>query len=231
VGIRKSALIETMKIIKDRHDFIKEYCKGKVVLDIGCMGSSFESDNPYTPSFSQSIQSVAKKVYGLDFPSQKNRGIKKESDKLTMIYGNANSFDLSKQIPKVDIVTAGELVEHLDNFRGFFDSVKKHLKKGGLLIITTPNPYSIMTQVRLPLTGKPMDNPLHTVLFDPYTFGRMAGINRFEVIEWRYATELAPQRIRNMFMRTIGLIIPWMNNDFFMVCKYTGKKLRIEEGK
>ena len=42
---------------------------------------------------------------------------------------------------------AGELIEHLENQGMFLDCAKNHLKEKGLLILTTPNQFSILRAI------------------------------------------------------------------------------------
>jgi 2-polyprenyl-3-methyl-5-hydroxy-6-metoxy-1,4-benzoquinol methylase len=122
------------KWIRDYHDIIKEQCKDKTVLDIGCMGSGFDSTDPYIPSLSREIRSTCKKYYGIDLPSEHSRFDQEENEDVTMFWGDARSFSLP--IEKVDVVVAGAIIEHIDNTQGFFNSIRQHLKDDGLLIIT-----------------------------------------------------------------------------------------------
>ena len=48
------------------------------------------------------------------------------------------SFSLDR---KFDVVTAGDLIEHLANLDGFFTCVKNHLHLNGKFVISTPNPW------------------------------------------------------------------------------------------
>jgi SAM-dependent methyltransferase len=48
-------------------------------------------------------------------------------------------FDLKE---KFDVIIAGELIEHIENSGIFLENVKKHLNKGGIFFISTPNATS-----------------------------------------------------------------------------------------
>lgn len=43
---------------------------------------------------------------------------------------------------RFDVIVAGELIEHIENVGVFLENVRTHLKPGGLLFLTTPNPTS-----------------------------------------------------------------------------------------
>ncbi len=123
--------------VVDRVEYILEAVKGKTVLDIGCAGTNGECD------LFKKIMVAAHKAYGVD--SQENE--------LTKAMPNVFQFDVSKtgtyleplaaQIPltSIDLVVAGELMEHLSNPGLFLDAIARSLSQARLLI-TVPNAFS-----------------------------------------------------------------------------------------
>jgi 2-polyprenyl-3-methyl-5-hydroxy-6-metoxy-1,4-benzoquinol methylase len=73
---------------------------------------------------------------------------------------DAKFCDLNKdQIPfedgKFDLIFAGEVIEHLIDTDGFLRELKRCLKKGGKLILTTPNLVSFENRIRVILGSIP----------------------------------------------------------------------------
>lgn len=77
-------------------------------------------------------------------------------------YPENTSFEFIKQnfnedfkVPgnKFDVVLAVEVIEHLENPRHFIRELKKVTKKGGKIIISTPNPYSLLSILSFSLKG------------------------------------------------------------------------------
>jgi len=104
-----------------------EFCKKlidvnnvKSVLDIGCGDGVFLNQFP-----------IDTKKYGVDLFSQKPKNI------------NYSQHDISKGLPfnseKFDLVIAGHIIEHLLDTSFFLKECNRILKKGGTLIISTPN--------------------------------------------------------------------------------------------
>jgi SAM-dependent methyltransferase len=57
------------------------------------------------------------------------------------VAGDAQNFSLERDF---DVIVAGEVIEHLSNPGGLFESSKSHLRPSGRLIITTPNPFALI---------------------------------------------------------------------------------------
>lgn len=52
-----------------------------------------------------------------------------------------------------DLVTCSEVIEHVENYRRLLREAKRVLKKGGLLILTTPNVLNMKSRLRYFITG------------------------------------------------------------------------------
>jgi len=185
------------KFIKDRHDYIIQYCKDKTVLHLWCIWNSYKSVSQYEPRLHKEICDVAKECIGVDM--DKDRILYAEQRTWSKIFfGDVQKFDLWK---KFDVVVWWEIIEHLDDFKSFFSSIKKHMHKKSLLILTTPNAFNFSNLIRVLFTGKPYFDPDHVVYFDIFTLGQMLKRHWFEMITYYYNTEVALQRIRNMIIR------------------------------
>jgi hypothetical protein len=62
--------------------------------------------------------------------------------------------DLDLGDKKFGLITAIEVIEHLENPGWFFSSVAKYLEDDGYFIMTTPNIHSVLCRFRFLLTGK-----------------------------------------------------------------------------
>ncbi|MFA7717372.1 MAG: methyltransferase domain-containing protein [Candidatus Absconditabacterales bacterium] len=203
------------KCIKDRHDYIMQYCKDKHVLHLGCIGNSYKSTSEYEPWLHKEICEVAKECVGLDSDKERIPFVE-ERTKSKIFFGDVQYFDLSR---KFDVIVGGEIIEHLDNFKSFFESIKKHMNKESLLVLTTPNAFNFSNLIRVIFTGKPIFDKDHVVYFDLFTLGQMLKRHGFKLVAHYYNTEVAPQRIRNMIIRGLGKIFPILNLDLMIVAK------------
>jgi len=203
------------KRIKDRYDYIEKYCKGKSVLDIGATSEEIKVELGYDLWLHKRIHAVAKSVEGID-NSKKHILQAKKILKTKIHYADATNFDLKK---KYDVIICGEIIEHINNFEGFFNSIKKHMTKKTILILTTPNVFKVANIARILLTGRTYKHPGHIVYFDVHTLGELLDFNELKVVKNYYGTDWAPERLRNIFVRVLGKILPIYNLDLIAIAK------------
>lgn len=208
-------------LIRDIHDYVKEYCRDKVVLDLG-MG--FDPKHNYQKSLSRSIWDAAQKVYVVRMPEQRKnfkkvRIRRSNARKIRLIFGDFMNFEMSKSAGPVDVVVADDILETISNTKAFFCLVRKYLKDEGLLIVMTPNPYSAVFLSRLLFTGSAREEPKHLALFDYEALRRICRANGFVVVEHIYGTETEPGKIGNTLLRAFGSVFPIYNTNLMVVCR------------
>ena len=137
-----------------RLDLIKEFCRNKKVLHLGC------TNFPYTKEAIENdmllhhlIEKISKEVYGFDFDRE---GIEiLERSGATNLYRadleNLEQVDLNESF---DVIVAGEIIEHLNNPGLFFKGVQKFMTRETKLIITTVNAYCALRFFIYGLRGK-----------------------------------------------------------------------------
>lgn len=172
-----------------RFKWIKPYIENKTVLDIGCCGW-YSQHNEENLSYELEewlhnyLKKYAKSILGVDISKEcidflKSKGYNAE-------VANAEYFNLNK---KFDVIVAGELIEHISNFQGFLDSVKRHLEENGLLILTTPNMFYFENTLFLMLRGYPAVNKEHICWFDEITLQHLLDRFGFSVMKLLYISE------------------------------------------
>lgn len=123
--------------VENRVDWVARQVRGKDVLDVGPCGFTWKPDPEWIRRewIHAIIKENAKSVLGIDI-SKKGIEWARRFGYNDIIYGNAENFSLGR---KFDVIFAGELIEHLSNPGLFLRCAKKHLRKGGKLVLTTPN--------------------------------------------------------------------------------------------
>lgn len=135
--------------------------KNKSVLDIGCVQHNPEN---YRSRYwlHKALVVVAKSVIGIDLYESGVIYLNKIGYSVQV--ANAEHFDLGK---KFDVIVAGDIIEHLNNVGGFFESVKNSLYPDGEFLISTPNPWYWRNVVKAALMSRVKPNPEHTLWMPP----------------------------------------------------------------
>jgi 2-polyprenyl-3-methyl-5-hydroxy-6-metoxy-1,4-benzoquinol methylase len=141
--------------------FLTKYCNGKDVLDIGCVQHDPQA---YKSRFwvHKAVKAVARSILGLDLHEE---GVKVlQAEGFNVIVADAEGFALDRQF---DVIVAGDIIEHLGDLNGFITSCKRHLRPGGRLLVSTPNPWYWRNIVKSALHKEVLNNPEHVVWICP----------------------------------------------------------------
>lgn len=130
---------------KPRIDFILRNIKDEKlkVLDLGC----------WDGSYAIRYKKKTNKVYGIE--SSVTAAAKARKKGIVVEQGDfmEKDFFVGK---KFDVVVAGEIIEHVFDTDLFIQKIKKLLKPGGILILTTPNVASLPRRIVLALGINPI---------------------------------------------------------------------------
>lgn len=181
-----------------RFEAIRPWVEGRSVLDIGAACGFRRPDWLH-----RLVDDVARETLAIDILPEPVAALKAEGFEAEV--GDAEDLHLDR---KFDCVLAGELIEHISNHRGFFDSVRRHLDPGGVVVITTPNAFAFMNFFyRLGKKPAPI-NADHTVIFDADTLTRLMRGCDFEVLHLGYLEHETPGRIRALIARVVRAFLP-----------------------
>lgn len=123
--IRGNIFLEHMH----RYRMALRYCTGKDVLDIAC-GEGFGSDI---------LAAVARSVIGVDISDAavRHAGAQYRRDNLEFRTGSAADIPLPSA--SVDVVVSFETIEHISEHDAMLDEIRRVLRPGGVLVISTPD--------------------------------------------------------------------------------------------
>ncbi len=165
---------------------IYPYVVGKDVLDVGCVDHDLKRKHKSRIWVHDFLKEHAKSVSGIDILKSAVESLNKQGYDVTC--QNAESFSFKK---KFDVIFAGELVEHLSNPGLFLERCKKHLRKDGLLILTTPNAFCAFRWFEMvyKYTNDPHGSKAreHTVWFAPEVMTVLLERSGFIVKKYKYA--------------------------------------------
>lgn len=148
-----------------KEDIILPVCAEKRVLDIGCAGQAIPFGSPNWVH--GRIAEVAKETVGVDVNKDAVEEIQQAG--YDVRYADAQDFNLGE---KFEVVTLIELIEHVSNPGLVLDHVNKHLVSGGVMVVTTPNPFNPFVFWTYEIKDK--GNPGHVAYHSPRMFCRLA---------------------------------------------------------
>ena len=111
--------------------------RGKEVLDVGCRDGTI----------SKIIEHKGNKVETVEISDY---SIRKAREKGLVVYDLDLNTQWAECIPKdYDVVFAGEVLEHIFETDSFLQNIRKVLKPGGFLVLSTPNLASLGRRILL----------------------------------------------------------------------------------
>jgi 2-polyprenyl-3-methyl-5-hydroxy-6-metoxy-1,4-benzoquinol methylase len=180
--------------LSDYFDF--DHGKGKSVLEIGCSigaAASLLADRGFkvkgTDISPLAVKSAQKLVKNVDFEVL-------DIEKTTKY---SNTFDL---------IFAFEVIEHLGDLDAAFKNIYRMLKKGGVVILSTPYPYSYV-----------FIDETHINVRHPLDWSRILKRHSFKNVKWKQVTFIPffyrySQHLHLTF--PIGLPTPYVNSPIFL---------------
>jgi SAM-dependent methyltransferase len=136
---------------KARYTFAVRLCRGKRVLDLGC-GAGYGSAE---------LAEMAELVTGIDIAAEAVEYASAHYSAPNLLFQQASATELPFADGSFDLVVAFEVIEHLEDWRGFLAEARRVLAPSGQLIVSTPNRL-YYTESR----GSHGANPFHVHEFD-----------------------------------------------------------------
>jgi len=169
--------------------FFVKYSRGKSVLDLGSV-DHYEENHKSKYWLFKAIEENALDVQGLDYYDEGVQALRAAGYNIQ--HGDAQAFSVDR---KFEVVTAGDLIEHLPNLDGFISSVKRALVENGHLVISTPNPWCWKYSLYHLFFGKlkPV-NREHVSWFCLQTIENLFSRYDFEVVEFNYSSRRTYER-------------------------------------
>lgn len=188
--IYREKLNQSVDYSDKKISFFIKHLQGKSVLDLGSV-DHYEENYKSKYWLFKAIQEHASEVYGLDYYKE---GVDiLYSAGFNIHFGDAQNFNMDRQF---EVITAGDLIEHLPNLDGFITSVKRTLSKNGQLLISTPNPWCWKYFLYHLFYGKlePV-NREHVAWFCLKTLENLFARYGFEIVEFTYSSRRKFEKI------------------------------------
>lgn len=178
-------------------------CKGKKVLDVGCIGQvgssklvKFKEILSYSPSFLLGIDLLKKDI---------QKGKEEGYNFLYQNIENELEYSIEKEYSnEFDVTVLRDVIEHFSNCGKALDNIHKLLKGEGLLYIITPNVFNPKWLKQVATKGSTNTNPDHVCWYDNITLKSILKRHGFKVIEETVPMEssitiLAQKEVSNVY--------------------------------
>ena len=143
-------------------ELVLKKVKGKKVLDVGICEHSMDHINSDS-WIHRKIVKLARYTLGVDIIPELIKHLKKQGYNCVLADATSDKY-LGE---KFDIVNIGDVIEHVNDPVKLLLFAKRHLKKGGQILVATPNPYFIKTILRIPKQGTVVANLEHVSWITP----------------------------------------------------------------
>ncbi|HEY3406158.1 MAG TPA: methyltransferase domain-containing protein [Ohtaekwangia sp.] len=129
-----------MKLV-DKNPFIQEKCRGKSVIDLGCVCHDLSDEQIKQGIWLHGeIKKTAKDLVGYDFEKEEIEKLRKRG--YNVHFANVEELDDYTQGVRYDTVVMGSIIEHLSNPGKTLDAIHHVCHEQTELIITTVNAWS-----------------------------------------------------------------------------------------
>lgn len=200
-----------MKLVLDRFNIIKDLCRNKRVLDVGCVDHDLRNRRK-SVWLHGILRECAASLTGLDYDAANVSQLQREG--YNAVCAEAADFELGQTF---DVVVAGELIEHLANPAGFLACAKKHLSPDGLLVLTTPNAQGLCYCLQNLFLGHELENPDHVCFYTPRTLACLLRKCGFEMISGVYIAGMRPQGHDRLFFHLLALLKNIIKLPFYLL--------------
>lgn len=171
------------QLVTDRFAVIRRHLRPGTVLDIGCVDARPRREGAQTrierkpDLLFRRIVEICPQTLGVDIDAPGVEVLRRSG--YQVVQADAETMDLGERF---DTIIAGELIEHLENPGRFLRNMHRHLRAGGNLILSTPNPFASGRAWNIWRRGFPQVHEDHTCWFDPITLGQLLRRTGFEPV-------------------------------------------------
>jgi SAM-dependent methyltransferase len=167
-------------------DLLFQNKKSIKLLDIGFAEHSIEYVNSENWFHGLLRKNKEHAIYGLDINKELVKKIIDLKGYANLIAGDATDPTLIVEGGNFDAIHAGDLLEHINSFSGFFNFCSNNLKPTGRIIITTPNPFSPAAAAKREGLGTVQTNMEHTCWVTPTNMNELCRRHGYKFEESHY---------------------------------------------
>lgn len=209
-------------------DFIVDHCRGRRVLDVGCVQHTWEQSHRNPRWLHKQLRGVSASCLGVDYLTD-------DVERLRGLGYDIVAGDVLHDDPPgtFDVVVLGDLIEHLENPARLLEYAAAALEPDGRVLVTTPNATYLGQFVTVLARRRPAINPEHVLIFDPFTFSNLIERSRLELEElvwlapsWRPLWNSKFRVVRRVLSPAVARLTthavgwrPYLSSDFAAVLR------------
>lgn len=145
----------------EKDSFLLELCKGKTVLDVGCIGQDRDFSSPEW--LHNKLRKVARQIDGVDILTDQISHLNAQG------YSMYSVEELQTKANTYDVVVMSDVIEHVNDPVGFLSFYSRFLNENGKIFVSTPNSNRSINFVNILFNNNYTVNPEHVFWFCPKT--------------------------------------------------------------
>ena len=151
-----------------RVEYLKTRVHGKEVLHLGCSSGRYITDRLTRSSLlHETLTTHAQLVYGIDIDAE-SLEVMRGLGYSNLHCANVEALDALPLDRAFDVVIAGDLLEHITRPGNMLEGIKRFLKPGAEVIISTNNAFGLHYQLKR-WTGRFEEHFEHVCFYSPET--------------------------------------------------------------
>jgi SAM-dependent methyltransferase len=176
----------------DREQTLVDFARGRRVVHVGFVDEKrMEAKLERGAWLHERLAEAASSLVGLDVSDEGVAWARGHGYEAHAVDAQSPEAVAALGVRPVDVVIAGEVIEHLDAPGPFLRAMRSLLDDAGLLVVTTPNAYR-MLNFFAPVAGVELIHPDHTAWHSPHTLRNLLNRAGWEVDGFAYYQNPAP---------------------------------------
>jgi 2-polyprenyl-3-methyl-5-hydroxy-6-metoxy-1,4-benzoquinol methylase len=180
----------------ERIAYVVRELTGPRILHAGCVG---QGKGRYLVHLDLCKRLPSARILGLDIDSAGVLELKRRGCEVIIADGQSLPFQGA-----FDTILAGELIEHLSNPGDFLRTCRNALTPAGKVVITTPNPFSLMYGLMYAKNFNRAFNTEHALWLCPQTLAELARRYGFKVRTLLFVDDLASEMVLSRWYRAFA---------------------------
>ena len=176
----------------DREDTLVETARGKRTVHVGFVDEHLLETRIATGTWLHArLAAAASSLVGLDVAAAGVAWARANGYEAYTVDAQSPDAVRALGLAPVDVVIAGEVIEHLDAPGPFLRALRELVGADGRLVVTTPNQANFLAWL-VPVTGREAMHPDHMVAFSPRTLRALGERNGWEleqVVSYQHRSE------------------------------------------